>query len=115
MEIHGDHAVSACCRKQVSHQPCTNRGTGYHLFVLPGIAVVWNDCCDSLRGRALERIYHQQQFHQMVIYGGACGLKNKNVLASHGFIYDNLNFTITKRLYFGVPQTNTDITANSLS
>ena len=67
VEIHRQHAVRAGGGDKIGNQLGRNRVAGFRLAVLAGITHVRNNRRNAGSRRALERIDHDQQFHQIVI------------------------------------------------
>jgi hypothetical protein len=69
---------------------------------LTGIAEVGNDSRNSASGRPMQAIHHDNQFHKIIVTGGARRLDDKNILTS--YILDNFNadFAIAKAPNLGI-------------
>ena len=42
------------------------------------------------------RVYHDEQFHKVCVYGVGRGLNEKDVLAADGFVVADINFAVGK-------------------
>jgi len=95
VEVHRQHALDAGDFQHVGHDLGRDRHTRRtRATVLAGIAEVGDGGRDAAGRRALERIDHHHQFHQVVVGRGAGGLQDEHVLAAHVFLNLDLDFTI---------------------
>ena len=86
MQVHGEHPVGAGTGNQVGHQLCGDGVAGLGLAVLAGIAEIGHHRGDAAGGGPLERVDHNEHFHQVVIDRRAGGLHHKHVGAADGLI-----------------------------
>jgi len=49
------------------------------LSILPCVSVIGKHCRDTVRRRALQRIDHQQEFHQIAVHRRAGRLDHENI------------------------------------
>ena len=109
MQVHRDDTVGPGHFQHVGHQFGTDGHPRRHLLVLSGVSVIGDYRGDAPAGRPLEGIDHQQQFHQIVIYGMAGGLDDENILGAHVFIDFDLDFTVAEGFDLGPPQGHIEV------
>ncbi len=86
VRVHVDeqHAVDAGRGNQVRDQLGRDRhARGPAAAVLPAVAEVRNHGRDARGGRALARVGHDQELHQVLVHGRARGLHDEHVAAAH--------------------------------
>ena len=76
------------------------RGPGF--AILARVAEVGNDGCDAARGRALQRIDQDQQFHEVVVGGKRGRLDDEHVLAAHVFLDLDEDFHVGEALHLAL-------------
>ena len=84
VQVHGDDAVRAGGGEQVRDQAGGDRLAAAVLLVLAGVRVERQDRGDALSGAALERVDHDQLFHQPLVQRLGVGLHDKAVGAADG-------------------------------
>ena len=82
VEVHADDPVHPGDRQQVGHQFRGDRDPGTILPILPRVAVVGDHRVDPGRRRPLERVHHDQEFHQVLVDGRRRGLDHESVRAA---------------------------------
>ena len=83
VEIDGEHPRGTGGGDEVRDELGADRYAGRDFAVLAGVAVVRDDRRDALGGRALERVQHQQQLHQVVVAGRTRRLHDEDVAPAH--------------------------------
>ena len=97
MQVHGQHTVDTRRGEHIGHQLGRNRhARRARTAILTGIAEVGNGGGNATGGSTLERIHHDQQFHQVVIGRRAGGLQHEDIAATHVFLQLDTDFTIGK-------------------
>ena len=96
VQVHGQHAVRACGGDQVRHQLGRDRVARLALAVLTRVAEIRDDRGDAAGGRALARVDHDEQLHQVVVDRAAGRLDEEHVRAAHGFRDGNRDLTVRK-------------------
>ena len=114
MQVDGHHAVDARRRQQVGHQSGADRRTRLALAVLPGVAEIWNHGNDRAGGGALERIDHDQQFHQVVIDRRAGGLHDEAIHTPDVLLDLDVDLAIGEAGHVGIAERRLDIAADRL-
>lgn len=109
VEIDRQDAVGAGGGDQVGDQLGADRRARAGLTVLAGIAEIGNDGGDSLGRRALERIDHDQQFHQIVVGRIGRRLDHEHVFAADILMNFHENFFVGKAADAGLGQGDFDI------
>ena len=110
MQVNSDDTGNARALQQVSHQLGRNGFAATGLAVLPGIAVERDHGRNVIGGSALERICHNQQFHDIVIDNrAACRLNNKHIFSAHAFVDHRLHFTVVKAVDHRIAQRGSQI------
>ena len=83
MQVNGHQAVCASRFKQVSHQACTDRFATTVLLVLASVGIKRNDDRDALGRCTLERINHEQLFHDPLVHGLGVTLQNERIATTN--------------------------------
>ncbi len=96
MQVHRQNPVRAGGGDHIRDQLCGDRLAGAGFSVLAGIAEIRDYRVDAAGGGTLQRVDHNQQFHQIVIDRIAGGLHDENVGAADGFLKRNRNLSIRK-------------------
>ena len=105
MQVHGQHAVHTHGLQQVGHDLGRDRhARGTRTAVLAGVAVVGDDGLDALGGSALERVYHDEQFHQVVVGRGAGGLDDEDITCAHVLLDFHRDFAVGETAYLDFAQ-----------
>ena len=71
-------------------------GVRARLAVLPRIAEIGDDRRDAPRRRALQRVDHDQQLHQVVVGGRGGRLDDEHVLAAHVLLHLDEDFHVSE-------------------
>jgi hypothetical protein len=79
---------------------------------LAGVAKVRHDGVDAFGRSTLQSVHHDQQFHQVVVGGGAGGLNDKDVAGTHVLVDLDQHFTVRKTAYGGCTQRHTEVAGN---
>jgi hypothetical protein len=115
MQVHGENVRHAHSLQQVgNHFGGDGHAGGARAAVLAGVAEIRDDGADTLGRGALERVDHDQQFHQVVVGGGAGGLHDKHVTGAYVLIDLNGNFAIREAAYRGSAQLDVQMGGNFL-
>ena len=112
VEVHGEHPVRAGPGDEVGHQLGGDGVAGLGLAVLPGIAEVGDDGGDAPGGGPLQRVDHDEQLHQVVVYRGAGGLHYKYVGTADGLKDGYKIFAVGKGAGLRIAQGNAQFLAN---
>ena len=96
VKIHGDYPIHTGCYQQVCHQLCRNRISGLCLSVLTSITVIRNYRIDAACRCSLHGIYHNQEFHQIVVYRISGGLNDEYILVTNGLPDADRNLTVAE-------------------
>ena len=104
VQVHGQHAVSAGRGDHIGHQLGGDGIPGLGLAVLTCIAEIGNHCGNPTGRCPLERINHDEQFHQVVVDGGAGRLDHKHIAAADRLIQRHKDLTVRERAYLGFTQ-----------
>ena len=97
MQVDGQHPGDACALQNIRHQLGRNGFTAPGLAILTGVTIKGDHRNDMIGGGALERISHDQQFHDIVIdNGSACRLDNKYIFAANALIDHGLHFAVVE-------------------
>ena len=81
---------------QVGHELGGDRHARLRLPVLPGVAVVRHHGRDAAGRRALERVDHDQQLHQVVVHRRAGRLDDEDVLAAHVLVDLDVDLAVAR-------------------
>jgi hypothetical protein len=84
--------------QHVGDQLCTDWCPRLVLLVLPSIGKAWDYCGYSLGRRDFAGVYHNQEFHEIVINLSASRLNDINIFATDGFANFYTCFQITEFL-----------------
>ena len=83
VQVHRQDPVRPRGREQVRHQLRRDRDARLVFAILPRIPVVRDDRRDPRRRRALERVDHDQQLHDVVVHRAARRLDDEDILPAH--------------------------------
>ena len=86
MQIDRHDPVGARRLEQVGDQPCRDRFATAVLLVLPGVRIERHDRGDPLGAAPLERVDHDQLFHQPLVHRRRVGLQDERVTAAHRLV-----------------------------
>jgi hypothetical protein len=112
VEVHGEHPVRPRGGDEVGHQLGGDGVPGLGLAVLPGVAEVGDDGGDAPGGSPLERVDHDEQLHQVVVYRGAGGLDHKYVGAADRLKNGHEVLAVGKGAGLGVAQGDAQLLAD---
>ena len=104
VQVHGQHTVGTGGGDHVGHQLGGDGIPGLGLAVLPCITEVGNHCGNASGGCPLERIDHNEQFHEIVVDGGAGRLDHKHIAAADRLIQRHKDLAVRERAYLGFTQ-----------
>ena len=104
VQVEAQNAACTRLRDEVRHQPRRHGFAGLDFLVLPRIAVIGQHDRDTQSGSAAERIYHNQQFHQIVVNGRTGRLHDEYVLSSHTFFDFDADFAVGKMFHHDLAQ-----------
>jgi len=96
VQVHGQHAVSACSSNKVCDQLCGDRVTRLALAVLTSVAEIRDYSRDTACRCTLAGVDHDEQLHQVVVYRTAGGLYEEHVRAANGFRNGNRDFAVSE-------------------
>ena len=82
VQVHGEHAVGAGRLEHVGDEPGGDRLPRRRLLVLARVAEPGRDGDDPVRGRALGRVDHQEQLHQVPVHRRVRRLDDEDVRAA---------------------------------
>ncbi|OIQ70042.1 hypothetical protein GALL_483520 [mine drainage metagenome] len=95
MQIHRDHPRHT---GGLQHVGDDLGGDGHarrtRAAILPGVAEIRNDCGNPLGRGALERIDHDEQFHQVVVGRRAGGLDDEHLAGAHVLLDFDRDFAV---------------------
>ena len=114
MQIDQQGAIGSRGAQKVRHQLGRNRHARAVFAVLPRVAIVRNYNRNPSRRCALQCVDHNQQFHQVLIHGVACGLHQKHIHAANVLQQLKVNLAIGKSLQLGLAQRYADEIADLL-
>ena len=115
MQVNKQSAVGASGGEQVGDELGADGDARAVLAILAGISVIGDDHSDAGRRGALERVDHDQQFHQMLVDRIAGGLHDKDIDAANIFEKLEVDFAIGKALQLGLADRNSDVAADLFS
>ena len=104
VQVHGQDAMDARGGQQIGDQAGGDGGARPGLAVLAGVAEVGHDRDDGLGRRALERVDHDQQLHQVVVDRGAGGLHHEAVHAADVLVDLDVDLAVGEALDLGAAQ-----------
>lgn len=104
VEVHGDNVVGACDREHVCHEFSRDWGSGLVFLVLAGVWVARDHGGDAGGGCYLAGVYHDEEFHEVVVYFSGAGLDDEYVFATDGFLDFDAGFAVCEFFcyYFSV-------------
>ncbi|EKD96854.1 MAG: hypothetical protein ACD_23C01222G0001 [uncultured bacterium] len=79
---------------------------------MAGVAKVGNHGTDALGGCALERVHHDQQFHEVFVGGCAGRLHHENVTGSHVLFDFDGDFPVGEAAHIGSTQGGAKVLGN---
>ena len=88
--------TAACCLKHVGDQLGSDRCARFVLFVLSGVREArYHSCYSSGRG-GTTGVYHDKEFHEVVVDAARTGLNNEHIFIPNGFA---CNYKLSGRIY----------------
>ena len=115
VQIDQQRPVRAGRAQQVRHQLGRNRDARPVFAVLPCVAVVRHHHRNASGRCALQRVDHDQQLHQMLVHGVACGLYQKHIHAANILQQLKVHLAIGEALQLGLAQRHADKLADLLA
>ena len=115
MEIHRNNACRSRCHKKIRNELGRNRSTRGDLAILPCIAVVRDHRSDFLSARSLERVDHDERFHQSVVHRTARTLDHVDVSTANVLADLDKDLTVAKASDFGMAERLAEFLTNFLS
>lgn len=115
VQVHGDDAIRTSGLQQVSDQASGDGLASAVLLVLACIGVERQDCGDALGGSALERINHDELFHEPVVQWQWVGLEHEGIGAADGFIEADEDLTVGEISGGGGGQFNSQLASHSFT
>ena len=94
VQVHAHDAVGAGGLVQIGDQACGDRLAAAALLVLPGVRVERGHHGDALGGGPLERIDHDELFHQPVVQRGGVRLDDEGVGAAHALAGPDVDLAV---------------------
>ena len=102
MQVHGQHAGHAHGLQHVrDHFGRNGHTTGAWATVLAGVTEIRNDRRDAFGRSTLQRVHHDDEFHQVLIGGGAGGLNDEHVAGADVLGNFDGDFTVREATYVG--------------
>ena len=96
VQINGHEAISSSRLEKVCHQAGRDRLTASVLFILAGVPVKGHNHRDAFCGGALERINHDQLFHDPLINGRGVALKHECITTADRFTKPDEDLAVSK-------------------
>ena len=109
MQIDAHDAVGACGLEQVKHQTAGDGLAAAVLLILAGIAQQRADRGDGTGGSALQRIDHDELFHDGLVDRIGMALQHEHVRAAHGFGVAHVHFAVRKIVCCGFQNINAEL------
>jgi hypothetical protein len=106
MQVDTHDAVGTCGLQQVEHETAGNGLAAAMLLVLARVAKQWADRGDGTRGCTLERINHDELFHNRLVDRGCVALQYEHVRATHGFGVAHVHFAVGEVVCCGFQNIN---------
>jgi hypothetical protein len=112
VQVDKQRAVGACRRQQVGDELGADGHARAVFAILAGVPVVGNHHRDPGRRGPLERIDHNEQFHQVLVHRIAGGLHHKNIYAAHVLEQLKVDLAVGKTLQLGLADLDADVLAD---
>ncbi|MNV71021.1 hypothetical protein D3C71_1640140 [compost metagenome] len=113
MQVHGQDAFHAHGLEHVGHDLGRDRhARRARATVLAGITEIGDHGADTLSRCTLERVDHHQQFHQVVVGGGAGRLNDEHVAGANVLLDFDGDFTIGEAANFRGAKLGAEIAGN---
>ena len=94
VKIHRNHSAHPCSSEQIGHKLGSDRSAGMNFTILAGITVVRNHCSDRRHRSPLERVYHDEQFHQVIVHRVTGGLNDEAISPANVVLEPDSNLPI---------------------
>ena len=94
VQVHRHHPVGACGGEQVGHELGRDRFTRQALLVLAGVPVIGDDGGDALGRSALQRVEHDELFHDGVVDVVGVSLDDEDVGSSNALVGPEVCLTV---------------------
>jgi hypothetical protein len=114
MQVESENAIRPGLGDEVGNQFRRDRHATFVLAILAGVTVVREYGCNPGRAGALERIQHDEQFHQVLIHWRTRRLNDKDVPPADVLIDPNARFTIGEVAARNRPERNPEVLSNAL-
>ena len=114
MEVHGQHPVGTGGGDHVGNQLGGDGIPALGLPILTGVTKVGNHSGDSAGGSTAAGIAHNEQFHEIVVYGLTGGLNQENIGSADGFQQADGSFAVSKGFHLSPAQLNAQVLADTL-
>ena len=114
MQIHDQDALDAHVLQHIgdyfgrNRHPCRAWPA-----ILPRVAVVRHDSSDAPGGRALERIDHQHDLHQVIIGGRARRLQHEHVLTANVLVNLDHDLAVREPVHHRFTKWNTELSRDA--
>ena len=96
VQIHSDNTLGSGHAEKVGRDLRADRRARADLAILPGIAVIGNDCRNAPGAGAFQSVQHQTELHEIVVGRGAGGLNDKYVVPAHAGTDFDADFTVAE-------------------
>ena len=96
VQVHGQDSVRPGGGDEVGDELGGDGVAALGFAVLPGVAEIGDDRSDAAGGGAAHSVDHDEQLHQMVVYGAAGGLDDEHVLAADRLVHGDGAFAVRK-------------------
>ncbi len=113
VQIQSQRPAGARGFQQVRHELRGDRNSRLVFAVLPRVTVIREHGGNSPCRRALERVDHQQQFHQVAVHRVMARLHDKHVRAANVFQYLEINLAVAKAAEQRLAQRHVQVAANT--
>lgn len=96
--------VAACCLQHVGDEFSSDGCAGFIFLVLSGVWKTRYDCGYSASRGGATGIYHDEEFHEMVVDAVGAGLNYEHVFIAHGFACSQFQFKRAVPIVIAVSQ-----------
>ncbi len=101
VQVHRHQPVRAGGLEQIGDQPGRDRLPAAVLLVLPGVGVEGRDHGDTLRIGALQRVHHDELFHEPRVHRRGVALQHERVTPADGFLEPDKNLSVGELIRAG--------------
>ncbi len=115
VQVYGDDAIRSSRFEQISDQAGGDGLASAVLLILTSVRVEGQDGGDSLGGTALERINHDELFHQPVVEGLRVSLQHEGIGSADGFFEADEDLAVGEITRGGGGQLHTQLASHSLT